>query len=112
MIPRDFLSLAESLAKGGGAAERRSAVSRAYYAVYNVGEAFLEQMGFLPPRRDYHIRLQHRLLNSGDGDVAKIGSDLGNFHLRRNAGQYRTIPHFSLRGAHTRNMSISLRSES
>src|SRR5437867_3401381 len=89
MNPRDFLSLAESLAKGGGAAERRSAISRAYYAVYNVAEAFLEQMGFPPPRRDYHIRLQHRLLNSGDGDVAKIGSDLGNFHVRRNRADYK-----------------------
>jgi len=35
MIPGLFLTLAEELAQAGGAAECRTAISRAYYAVFN-----------------------------------------------------------------------------
>src|SRR2546421_472790 len=89
MNPRQFLVLAENLAQRGGAAEQRSAISRGYYAVYNVAEAFLERMGFQPPKKDGHVMLQHRLLNSGDRELEKLGSDLGNFHVRRNRADYK-----------------------
>jgi uncharacterized protein (UPF0332 family) len=96
MLPELILSVATNLANnsGGsladptGAADYRSAISRAYYAAYNVAEKFLRQMGFAKPKEKYHIVLQQRLLASGDKEFIKIGSDLGDFHSRRVRADY------------------------
>ena len=93
MVPQLFLTLAEKLAADTGPAECRSAISRAYYAVYNVGERFLEKMAFRRPKRDYHIVLQRRLLASGDAEIVQIGSDLGDFHQERIQADYQMEDH-------------------
>lgn len=46
MNPREFQQLASKLANGNSPAEFRTAISRGYYAAYNVGVEALEQMGF------------------------------------------------------------------
>src|SRR5262245_46696533 len=94
MLPQAFLLLAEQLAAAGGPAECRSAVSRAYYAVYHVGEQLLHRMRFERPKRDYHVVLQRRFLVSGDAEVIRIGSDLGDFHQERIQADYRMDDHF------------------
>ena len=53
MRPRQFLDLAARLAESGGPADCRTAISRAYYAIFNEAEAFLRRMGFLSPKKDY-----------------------------------------------------------
>jgi hypothetical protein len=88
MIPQLFLTLAEKLAADSGPAECRSAISRAYYAVYNTGERFLEKMKFRRPKKDFHVVLQRRLLASGDTEIVQIGSDLGDFHQERIHADY------------------------
>src|SRR6266478_4176460 len=89
MRPRHFLDFAAQLAESSGLAAFRSAISRAYYAVFNEAEEFLLRMGFYPPKKDYHIILQRRLLISGDKELEKMGSDLGDFHLKRIRADYK-----------------------
>lgn len=89
MRPRQFLELAEQLANGSSAAECRSAISRAYYAIFNLGEEFFERMGLPRPKREYHIILQRRLLNSGDKGLEKVGSRLGDLHTKRVSADYK-----------------------
>ena len=68
MNPERFLHLAKQLADGGPE-ECRTAISRAYYAVFNVAERFLRRMNFQKPKKDYHPILQKRLMASGDSDI-------------------------------------------
>jgi uncharacterized protein (UPF0332 family) len=89
MRPREFLDLAAQLAESVGPAAYRTAISRAYYAVFNTAEEFLERMGFSRPKRDYHVILQRRLLVSGDKELTKMGSDLGDFHVKRIRADYK-----------------------
>ena len=88
MDPRHFLALADGLVKQKGPAEFRSAVGRAYYAVYNVGWQFLARMGIPKAKAESHVHLQRRLLNSGDMDFIQIACDLGDLHRRRNLADY------------------------
>src|SRR6516225_8151850 len=88
MNPRQYLELAAELAEGTRPADWRSAISRAYYAVFNVADEFLRRMGFQPPKKDYHVILQRRLLVSKDNEIAGLGSDLGDFHVRRIRADY------------------------
>jgi uncharacterized protein (UPF0332 family) len=94
MLPQHFLALAEQLAAANGPAECRSAISRAYYSVYHVGEQFLKRMNFERPKKDYHVVLQRRLLASGDHEINRIGSDLVDFHRERIQADYRLDDHF------------------
>jgi hypothetical protein len=88
MLPCQFLSLAERLAQANGAAESRSAISRAYYAAYNVGFQFLERMGIPKPKDKCHQALQQRLGASGDAELEQVGRDLAALHARRNRADY------------------------
>src|SRR5271170_2290337 len=89
MRPREFLELAKELTEQDTAAANRSAISRAYYAVFNAAEEFLRRMGFGSPKRDYHVGLQRRLLVCGDPEFVKMGSDLGEFHRKRIEADYK-----------------------
>src|SRR2546428_3167186 len=89
MHPRLFLELAELLLDGNGPAACRTVISRAYYAVFHTVQEFFELMGFAPPKRDYHIIVQRRLLASGDNELANMGSDLGDLHQQRIRADYR-----------------------
>ncbi len=89
MLPRQFLELAKQLAEGSSAAEFRSAISRAYYAVFNSGEEFFERMELRRPKGDYHVILQRRLLNSADPHLEGVGSRLGSLHTKRVLADYK-----------------------
>jgi hypothetical protein len=88
MLPELFLALADELVADGDPAKCRSAISRAYYAVYNVAERCLQRMKFQRPKSNYHVVLQQRLLGSGDAEFIQIGSDLGDFHQERIQADY------------------------
>jgi uncharacterized protein (UPF0332 family) len=88
MNPRRFLEVATRLVEQKGSGEFRSAISRAYYAVYNVAVAFLEAMEFRKASTDYHVTLQQMLLNSADPEFEKIGSDLNDLHRKRIRADY------------------------
>lgn len=88
MQPRLFLKLADELAKAGGPAECRSAISRAYYAVFNAADLFLDSMGIVRPKGEYHIAVQRRLLGSNDAALVKLGSTLGDLHQERIYADY------------------------
>jgi hypothetical protein len=84
-----FLTLAEDMAQAGGTAECRTAISRAYYAVFNSADRFLERMQFHRPKTDYHNVLRQRLLSCGDPEIIRIGSDLRDLHHERVQADYR-----------------------
>ena len=89
MDPREFHTLADRLAAGPSAAECRTAVSRAYYAVFNVGSEILRGLGFAVGRgAAAHSEVQRCLANAGDPAVAAVASDLGDLHSSRNRADY------------------------
>jgi uncharacterized protein (UPF0332 family) len=73
----DFLPLAARLAAAPTEPEWRTAVGRAYYAVYHVARQLLEDLGFRVPRADRaHAYLWMRLNNSGAAHVQRAASDM------------------------------------
>jgi hypothetical protein len=89
MDPRDFIALAARLAAGSSASECRTAISRSYYAVFNVGAAHLRDLGFSVGKgAAAHGEVQRCLSNSGLSDVVLVGSELNNLHSSRNRADY------------------------
>ncbi len=85
----EFLVLAETWIIAGTEAEWRSAVSRAYYAVFHTGRHLLRSLGFQVPRGDRaHAYLWLRLSNCGEPDVQLAGSDLRTLRQDRNRADY------------------------
>ncbi len=90
MDPREFHRLASQLVGGTSPAEFRTAISRAYYATYNVAVEILEDMGFRISKGPAgHGEVQNRLSNSGDAEVMRVGSQLTDLHSRRIQADYR-----------------------
>jgi len=93
MDPRDFHTLAGRLASGPttnlSAAECRTAISRAYYAVFNVAAEQLRDLGFLLGKgAAAHGEVQRCLANSGESLLVAAASDLGDLHSSRNRADY------------------------
>jgi len=91
MDPRDFLDLAKKLSGGSTAAEYRTAISRAYYATYHVGAAFLKDIGCpISAGPQAHGEVRNDLSNCGDAELAGVGSQLADLHKKRNWGIHLT----------------------
>ena len=95
MEPRAFLDAAHVFVQNSGPAQLRSAISRAYYAAFHASVAILLGLGLdLPSSRagrrrgDDHRFVQLCWLNSGDGQVARIGRQLGDLRVDRNKADY------------------------
>src|SRR5208337_2915347 len=89
MKPRDFQVLALKLVSETGAAELRSSVSRAYYAVYNSAVEMVGKLGFhVGSGVQGHGDVQKWLGNSGDVEIKKVGSKLTNLRTKRNRADY------------------------
>ena len=99
MDPRRFLDVARRLAAAGGPEDCRSAISRAYYAVFNVADKFLSRMNFARPKQDYHPALRRRLMASGDPELLRVGSELAELHEERVKADYRMESNFTERTA-------------
>ncbi len=90
MIPQDFQNLAEILSKSSEPAHLRSAVSRAYYAVYNSAAEMLTSLGFpVTKSSSGHGEVMRKLSNAGNPDVMKAGADVGNLEGARLDADYR-----------------------
>ena len=82
--------MAADLIKKSGAAEIRTAVSRAYYATHNVGTEILTRMGFeIQEGPGGHGDVWRRFSNSGDNELMRVGSQLRELHTRRIHADYR-----------------------
>jgi len=89
MNARDFQQLASELVGGTSPAHFRTAITRAYYATYNVGVELLEGMGFRISRGSGgHGEVRMHLNNSGEGDISRVATQLGDLHGRRIHADY------------------------
>ncbi len=89
MDPREFHALAARLCAGASAADLRTAVSRSYYAVFNVGAEHLRSMGFsIGKGAAAHGEVQKCLNNSGDPAVISVATELNDLHGARNRADY------------------------
>jgi uncharacterized protein (UPF0332 family) len=89
MIGREFLNTARHLAGRGNEADSRSAVSRAYYAVFHVVRDLLSALRFQTPRADRaHKYLYYRLNNCGEPSVENAAVLLDNLRSLRNHADY------------------------
>jgi uncharacterized protein (UPF0332 family) len=89
MTGRDFLTLARALARGATEAERRTAVSRAYYAAFHVAGDLLADLRFNVPQADRaHEFVYRRLNNSGLATVEAAAKRLHELRRRRNEADY------------------------
>jgi uncharacterized protein (UPF0332 family) len=90
MSPGDFLALAIRLSREAGEAEKRSAVSRAYYGVFHVARALLEACDIsCPESAEAHAKVSMCLQQSKDRDVVTAGSELKSLRTARNHADYR-----------------------
>lgn len=90
---RDFLWLADRLAKDATQADWRTAVSRAYYAAFHVARQLLADLNFTIPRADRaHQYLVFRLSNCGESVVVQAGRDLETLRRLRNRADYDDVP--------------------
>lgn len=86
---KDFLKLADIWIRGGTEAEWRSAVSRAYYAVFHEARRLLRDLKFRVPRADVaHAYLWMRLANCGNAALQMAGNDLNTLRRERNRADY------------------------
>ena len=76
MEARDFYKLASTLVSEPKSAELRTAISRAYYAIFHLAAQFLKTLGFELPKNNVHVAVQHKLHNCGDLEIARVGSQL------------------------------------
>jgi len=98
MNPRSFLSLAKALVDDATnsriasplhAAACRSAISRAYYATFQVACEFFTSIKLEVGRNAAsHITIQHALNNSGDASLIAVGMKLGTLHRDRLKADY------------------------
>lgn len=95
MGPRDFLRVADELARTDSPAHNRTAVSRAYYAVYNVACDMMQALGFDVERGHAgHEAIRERLLHSGVDRLISVGAGLRRLHQNRVRADY------SMQGPH------------
>jgi hypothetical protein len=91
MNPFLFYLLAERLANdaAGGPAEFRSAISRAYYAVFHRTREFLTELGIRSPAGPAsHGKIPMALQALTDRDVKQAGKDLDALKGKRNRADY------------------------
>jgi len=91
MHPRAFLDLANKLfAQEKTPAGRRSAVSRAYYAAFNVTTQFFIRIGLDMPNDAKGHELAYEYLNNcKDHELEELATDFGYLRDNRNDADYR-----------------------
>src|SRR4051812_21474612 len=88
MDPREFHRLAAVLTDGAGPAHWRSAASRAFYAVFNLGVLYLRDVVPLRKGAQAHGQVRNLLATCSDPDLQRVGNDLGELHSRRIDADY------------------------
>ncbi|HET6455849.1 MAG TPA: hypothetical protein VFI02_15705 [Armatimonadota bacterium] len=89
MDPRSFNVLARELANRTDPAANRTAISRAYYAAYNVAASLLEDMScHVPQDGTSHKLVRERLSYSQDKDMRIAGHKLADLYNSRLEADY------------------------
>ena len=89
MDPRAFHALASKLAASTGAAEMRSASSRAYYAAFLMVDAFLRDLGFSPAKNESrHRTVEYLLSYSAEAVLLQASTNLRVLRQHRNDADY------------------------
>lgn len=91
MNPKEFQYLASGLVEKNGAfpSEYRTAISRSYYAVYNLGINLLKGMGFsIPKELNPHVLMPRYFNNSGDSDLKEVATKIDDLRTKRNHADY------------------------
>jgi uncharacterized protein (UPF0332 family) len=89
MEPVLFLDVSKKFLNIPSEAAYRSAVSRAYYAVFHVAVSFLEKLGFKRTKGPQsHGELPARFNNCGVADGEKIADLLHDLHRQRLLADY------------------------
>lgn len=86
----DFLSLAQQLARSAEEASKRTAISRAYYCVFNLAFARAESVGcrYLPGE-GYHRWCWRKYSDTPDSSCRKLGLDGNRMLARRVRADYK-----------------------
>ena len=89
MNPLDFHKVADNLVNQEGAAELRSAISRAYYGTFLFCCKKINDLGFnLPRDAAAHVIVSKYLNNCGVFKLKSVASQLTNLRLTRNFADY------------------------
>jgi uncharacterized protein (UPF0332 family) len=97
MNPRRFIELAREMvtrSHGGPGtateAEKRSAISRAYYGAFHVAVECLASLGIEATQSSHsHVVVRNGLNNCGDPDIELVGADLTTLYTNRLRADYR-----------------------
>ena len=90
MNPLDFLTVADKLKCSSDEAERRTAVSRSYYSVFNYLKAHLVKYGIpISPLAEGHTQLTQYLKYSGMAEAKTVSQIVGDLRSERNKADYR-----------------------
>ena len=89
MEGREFLAVANRLHRSDHEADRRTSVSRAYYAVFNHVKPILENIGVtLSFDASAHKKIYRYLYNSGLDEVEDVADHLNSLRTKRNDADY------------------------
>lgn len=90
MNPKEFQHLALRLAEHGAfPSEFRTAISRAYYAVYNIGINLLKELGFtIANNHQAHKQVYYHFNNSGDSELIEVATKIDDLRTQRNHADY------------------------
>jgi hypothetical protein len=92
MNPEDFMVLAVKLSSSHGEAERRSAISRAYYGLFHSARLIVDACDVLcPESAEAHDKVTRCLQNSGDASLVAAGRELSSLRSIRNHADYRLL---------------------
>ena len=90
MNPKEFQHLASRLAEHGAfPSEFRSAISRSYYAVYNLGFNLLKELGFIiSMNSEAHKEVYLHFNYSGDSVLKEVAAKIDILRTKRNHADY------------------------
>lgn len=88
MDPLDFLKVADNLKDSPDEAERRTAISRAYYSVFNCIKSYLVQNRIPFSSSGEHGQLIRYLFNSGIKEVEQLSRMIDDLRMDRNEADY------------------------
>ncbi len=88
MDGKDFLDVSKRLCESDYEADRRTSVSRAYYAFFNHIRALLKAKISLPDTAEAHEKMRQYLHNSGMEEAKDIANNLSTLRTKRNEADY------------------------
>jgi uncharacterized protein (UPF0332 family) len=87
-----FQRLAEELLKEGAERHLRTAISRAYYAIFHLGRARIEQNRFFISRgQDSHKQIWEKFTESADYRCKKMAETAKRLKQKREAADYEPL---------------------